>query len=213
MTSSSSPRGVILLSLLVQGPLLPAMVRWARFPVDHGEDEEFELAERAISGAAMTALDTLAAEHGISDDVRDRVRREGYERLELANARAMARERALIDADVAVMEGMFDDDPDVPDSRDPVSADPASEPVAAISAPGGTTLQMVATSDDVDIEQRSPLIRHDELSRLKLAVLSQEREVLLDLRRAGTVDDLVVRRIWSRLDLEQLRVQGIEQFD
>lgn len=202
--------GVILLSLLVQGPLLPVIVRWARFPVDHGEDEEFELAERAISGAAMAALDTLAAEHGISDEVRDRVRREGYERLELANARAMARERALVDAEVGAMEVMFDD-PDESDAPDPLSAD--SEPVGSIGASGGTTLQMVATSDDVDLEQRSPLIRHDELSRLKLAVLSQEREVLLGLRRAGTVDDLVVRRISARLDLEQVRVQGIEHLD
>ncbi|EED6225830.1 Na+/H+ antiporter, partial [Salmonella enterica subsp. enterica serovar Haifa] len=55
--------GVILLSLLGQAPLLPALVRWARFPVDHAEDEEYELAERAISGAALAALDDLAAEH------------------------------------------------------------------------------------------------------------------------------------------------------
>src|SRR5690606_17576832 len=31
--------GVILLSLLVQGPMLPAVIRWARYPADHGEAE------------------------------------------------------------------------------------------------------------------------------------------------------------------------------
>lgn len=197
--------GVILLSLLVQGPLLPAVVRWARYPVDQGEDEEFELAERAISGAAMTALDALAAEHGISDEVRDRVRREGYERLELANAKAMARERALIDAEVGVMEDMLE-------TPDPL-AEGSVDLGGTTDVVEGTTLQMVATSADVDLEQRSPIVRHEEFSRLKLAMLEHKREVLLGLRRSGTVDDLVVRRISAGLDLEQLRMQGIEPID
>lgn len=77
----------------------------------------------------------------------------------------------------------------------------------------GTTLQMVATSADVDMMQRSPLLRHEEYARLKLAVLDHKREVLHGLRRAGTVDDVVVRRISARLDLEQVRVQGIEELD
>jgi CPA1 family monovalent cation:H+ antiporter len=208
--------GVILLSLLVQGPLLPAIVRWARFPADQGEAEEFELAERAISGAAMSALDALAAEHGISDEVRDRLRRDGYERLELANARAMARERALIDAEVGAMEDLLDAPDPLADGSDPLvdgAAQPGalSEPVDA--AEGRSVLQMVATSADVDLEQRSPLIRHEELSRLKLAVIEHKRDVLHQLRRSGTVDDLVVRRISANLDLEQVRLQGIEQLD
>ncbi|BDZ39026.1 Na+/H+ antiporter [Microbacterium suwonense] len=197
--------GVILLSLLVQGPLLPAVVRWARYPEDHGEDEEFELAERAISGAAMAALDALAAEHGISDEVRDRVRRDGYEMLELANARAMARERVLIDAEVGAMEDLLD-------SPDPLAGG-AAEPSSAPAVAEGTTLQMVATSADVDLEQRSPLIRHDEFSRLKLAMLEQKRAVLGSLRRSGAIDDLVVSRISARLDLDQIRLEGIEQLD
>ncbi len=204
--------GVILLSLLVQGPVLPAVVRWAGFPEDHGEDEEYELAERAISGAAMAALDRLASEQQISEEMRDRVRREGYEMLELANARAMARERALIDAEVVAMEGMLD-------APDPLAstADGADEPTGGVGGsavlPEGGTLQMVATSADVDMLQRSPLVRHEEYSRLKLAMLEQKREVLHGLRRAGTVDDLIVRRISARLDLEQVRLQGIEDLD
>ncbi|MDT0156524.1 Na+/H+ antiporter [Microbacterium sp. ARD32] len=196
--------GVILLSLLVQGPLLPAVARWARHPVDHGEDEEFELAERTIAGAAMAALDALAAEHGISAEVRDRVRRDGYEMLELANARAAARERAIIDAEVGAMEEMLV-------SPDPLAGGTAESGDVAVA--DGTTLQMVATSEDVDLEQRSPLIRHDEFSRLRLAMLEQKRQVLGGLRRSGAVDDLVVHRISARLDLEQIRLEGIEQFD
>ena len=205
--------GVILLSLLVQGPLLPAVVRWAGFPVDHAADEEYELAERAITGAAMAAIDTLASEHDISAEVRDRVRRDGYEMLELANARAMARERALIDAEVGAMEDLLD----APDPLAAGAEDATPDGLGGVSATpdtsGGTTLQMVATSADVDMLQRSPIIRHEEYARLKLAVLEHEREVLHGLRRAGTVDDLIVRNISARLGLEQLRVQGMESVD
>lgn len=215
--------GVILLSLLVQAPLLPALVRWARFPVDHAEDEEYELAERAISGAALAALDDLAAEHGIGQEVRDRVRAEGYQALEFANARTLAREQALIDAEADTLDEMLG----APDpygtggearSREDDDEDAGNVAVSAGTAPDpeatdGTTLQMIATSADVDLAQRSPLVRHEEHTRLKLALLDRKREVLLGLRGAGTVDDMVVRRISARLDLEQVRLQGIEEFD
>ena len=79
--------GVILLSLLVQGPLLPADRALGAIPRRSREDEEYELAERAISGAALAALDDLAAEHGVGQEVRDRVRAEGYQMLEFSNAR------------------------------------------------------------------------------------------------------------------------------
>ena len=210
--------GVIMLSLLVQAPLLPALVRWARFPVDHVEDEEYELAERAISGAALAALDDLAAEHGIGQEVRDRVRTEGYAMLEFANARTLAREQAIVDAEADALDEMLDE-------PDPLSAG-AADPPEEVPAPSGgvdqatrpdgtdgTVLQMIATSADVDLAQRSPLIRHEEHTRLKLALIDRKREVLLDLRGAGTVDDMVVRRISARLDLEQVRLQGIEEFD
>lgn len=213
--------GVILLSLLVQAPLLPALVRWARFPVDHAEDEEYELAERAISGAALAALDDLAAEHGIGQEVRDRVRAEGYQALEFANARTLAREQALIDAEADALDEMLGS-PDPygtgGEARSRADEDAGDVAVSAGTAPDpeatdGTTLQMIATSADVDLAQRSPLVRHEEHTRLKLALLDRKREVLLGLRGAGTVDDMVVRRISARLDLEQVRLQGIEEFD
>ncbi|KJL20764.1 Sodium, potassium, lithium and rubidium/H(+) antiporter [Microbacterium azadirachtae] len=224
--------GVILLSLLVQGMLLPAIVRWARIPADQAEVEEYELAERTISGAALAALDDLAVQHQVSDEVRDRIRFEGYQMLEYTNARTLAREQALVDAEVRALDEMLGQ-PDPlaagtdarEDGGDPLAAGTSSDTVdSAPNADGsggssrrtiieGATLQMIATSEDVDLLQRSPLVRHDELTRLKLALLDRKREVLLGLRRSGTVDDLIVRRISARLDLEQLRLQGLEDFD
>ncbi|WP_301113123.1 Na+/H+ antiporter [Microbacterium sp.] len=210
--------GVIMLSLLVQAPMLPALVRWARFPVDHVEDEEYELAERAISGAALAALDDLAAEHGIGQEVRDRVRTEGYAMLEFANARTLAREQAIVDAEADALDVMLDEpDPLGAGTADPADMDPAPsggvDQATGPDATDGTVLQMIATSADVDLAQRSPLIRHEEHTRLKLALIDRKREVLLGLRGAGTVDDMVVRRISARLDLEQVRLQGIEEYD
>lgn len=224
--------GVIMLSLLVQAPLLPAIVRWARFPVDHVEDEEYELAERTISGAALAALDDLAAEHGIGQEIRDKVRAEGYQMLEFSNARALAREQAIVDAEAQALDDMLDEPDPLGTSgavrQDRIAADAGAD-VGTDAAPSAIelpddldvdagegrvqTLQMLATSADVDIMQRSPLLRHEEHTRLKLALLDRKREVLLGLRRTGTVDDLVVRRISARLDLEQVRLQGIEEFD
>nr|WP_314843908.1 Na+/H+ antiporter [uncultured Microbacterium sp.] len=225
--------GVILLSLLVQAPLLPAIVRWAKFPVDHGPDEEYELAERTISGAALAALDDLAQEHGVGQEIRDKVRAEGYQMLEFSNARALAREQAIVDAEARALDDLLGE----PDPLGAGGTGGTSRPLpggseAAVSGDrtGGDgdgdgdtdaevvqgqvrTLQMIATSDEVDIMQRSPLLRHEEHTTLKLALIDRKREVLLGLRRAGTVDDLVVRRISTRLDLEQVRLQGIEELD
>jgi len=199
--------GVILLSLLVQGPLLPHVVRWARLPADDVAEDEYELAQRAISGAALAALDDLAAEHGISDGVRDRARREGYEVLELANARAYARQAASDDARIAELESMIDE-PDAPDTG------PAPQTRYVVpSAASAPSLEMLATSDGIDLTQRSPIQRFEEATRLKLALLERKREVLLRMRRDGTIDDLVVRRVEAHLDVEELKLRGIDQLD
>ncbi|WP_296192704.1 Na+/H+ antiporter [uncultured Microbacterium sp.] len=218
--------GVILLSLLVQGPLLPAILRWARLPHDATAEDEYELAQRAISGAALAALDDLAAEHGISEEVRDRARREGYEQLELANARAYARQTTGDDGQIAELESMLTDSsaPDtgpvgaVSDEGEPIFVVPdAAGDVEGTSGPTSDTtafapsLRILAVSEDIDVTQRSPLVRFEEATRLKLALLDRKRDVLLRLRREGTVDDLVVRRVEGQLDFEELRVRGIEQ--
>lgn len=199
--------GVILLSLLVQGPLLPAIVRWARLPQDETAAEEYELAQRTITGAAVAALDDLAAEHGISDEVRDRARRETYEYLELANARAYARQSRADAASIAELESMLAT-PDAAGGR----AATAESGVAAAASPT-SPLEMIATSDDIDLTQRSPITRHEEATRLRLAVLDRKRAVLQRLRREGTIDDLVVRRIEGHLDIDELRLRGVDQVD
>ncbi|HAN24739.1 MAG TPA: Na+/H+ antiporter [Microbacterium ginsengisoli] len=197
--------GVIVLSLLVQGPLLVGVVRWARLPQDDADLDEIEIAQRAISAAALAALDDLALEHGISDDVRDRARRDGYEHLELANARALERQRqTLLNREIAELEIVIATTDD-----DAVRADTSTTSfVAPSGAAAAAPLEMLASSTDVDVAQRSPIVRFDEASRLRLALLGRKREVLLRLRREGTIDDLVARRLQSGLDLEELRLDG-----
>ena len=216
--------GVIVLTLLVQGPLLPVVIRWANLPRDDASVEEYELAERAISGAALAALDELAVEHGVSDRVRDRARREGFERLELANARAVARQRAIEERDLAELDASLDDDPSsmgpIPPGANDAGegrrrdGDQRRSPGGELASEGQTAtgaLEMIAVSDDIDLTQRSPLLRHQEATRLRLAILDRKREVLLRLRREGTIDDLVARKILAGLDLEEIRARGLER--
>ncbi|MEH3088695.1 MAG: Na+/H+ antiporter [Microbacterium arborescens] len=201
--------GVIVLTLLVQGPLLPAVIRWAKLPADDAAIEEYELAQRAISGAALAALDDLAVEHGVSDRVRDRARREGYERLELANARAVARLRAAEEQERTDADEAADDD----DAARMGPVPPASSSDDEDGRRAAPQLEMIAVSDDIDMSQRSPLLRHKEATRLRLALLDRKREVLLRLRREGTIDDLVARRILAGLDLEEIRARGLDRDD
>ena len=77
--------GVIVLTMLVQGPLLPAVVRWARLP-DEPEEEELRLAELAIASAAVSAVDKLANEIGVSANVHDRVAGEYRSHLSVMQA-------------------------------------------------------------------------------------------------------------------------------
>ena len=191
--------GVIVLSLLVQGPLLPLIVRWANLPADTTADEEFEMAQRAISGAALAALDDLAVEHGISDEVRDRVRRDGYELLELANAKSLARVQAIVPAD----DGLDELETLVGQTR----------PAGTLALPDGGALELVAVSTEIDEIQLSPLVRHEQLKRLQLALLDRKREVLLRLRREGTIDNLVAHRIQSHMDLVEVKLRGVEEVE
>ncbi|WP_308113235.1 Na+/H+ antiporter [Antribacter soli] len=145
--------GVIILTLLVQGPLLPAVVRWARFPADTASTDEQRFAERAMRDAAIAAVPGLAREHGIRDEVRDRVARDYQELVELVEEHEQER-----DGD-------------------------------------------------------SPPSRHEELTRLRLAVLDHKREVLTRFVREGVVDGSVALQIQMRLDVEELRLTGVEPLD
>jgi Na+/H+ antiporter len=76
--------GVIAVTLL-QALVLPAVVRWARLPLDTSVEEEQRLAQTEATGAALAALPEVAAELGTDPDVVDRTRREYEEHLHLVH--------------------------------------------------------------------------------------------------------------------------------
>ena len=77
--------GVIVLTMLVQGPLLPAVVRWAELPQEP-EEEELRLAEQALASAAVSAVDELAHELGTSTEAHARIADEYQSHLSVAQA-------------------------------------------------------------------------------------------------------------------------------
>ncbi|WP_330276160.1 Na+/H+ antiporter [Lentzea sp. NBC_00516] len=77
--------GVIVLTLL-QGLLLPAVVRWARLPRDIAVENEHHLAETRATEEALHAMPRLAADLGTDPDVVDRMSRELDKRLQLLRA-------------------------------------------------------------------------------------------------------------------------------
>jgi CPA1 family monovalent cation:H+ antiporter len=78
--------GVIVVTLVVQGLLLPGVVRWARLPRDTSVDEEQILAETTATEEAIKELPRLAAELGTTPKVAEWLRQE-YE-ANLATVRA-----------------------------------------------------------------------------------------------------------------------------
>ena len=184
--------GVILLTLLVQGPLLPAVVRWADLPEDHAAEEERRLAEREITEVAVAALSDLADEHGVSDEVRERLAGDYQEHLALVQAKEST---GRGDPDDDLLEAMLEQRGD---------AGPVGEEALALGA---------ETPLAVQLDEYSPLARNEEYTRLRVAMLDRKREALLRLRHSGTIDDSVARDIQTRLDIEELRLTGIDPID
>jgi CPA1 family monovalent cation:H+ antiporter len=79
--------GVVATTLVVQGLLLPAAVRWARLPVDEGVRQERQLAEHVATEEALADLGQVAADLGTEAAAVERVRSEYEERLGLLRAR------------------------------------------------------------------------------------------------------------------------------
>jgi CPA1 family monovalent cation:H+ antiporter len=71
--------GVIAVTLLVQAPLLPRVVRWARLPADHEAEAESRRAFITATEEALQALPGLAAERGSGQEVTEQLRTE-YDR-------------------------------------------------------------------------------------------------------------------------------------
>ena len=74
---------VILLTIIVQGSTLPAVIRWARLPEDTARMEELRLAQHSAVRAALEALPQVAADLGVDGDLLARGRQAYQDRLEL----------------------------------------------------------------------------------------------------------------------------------
>jgi hypothetical protein len=135
--------GVILVCLL-QALLLPAVVRFARLPVDTSVAEELQYADEYTLDAAIEALDTTADELGSAERVVERVRHE------------LDKQRKLL---------------------------------AAGGAEGDPVVQ-----------------HHDQYTSLSLALISRRREALIELRDEQRIDDIVLRQVQARLDIEEVRL-------
>jgi CPA1 family monovalent cation:H+ antiporter len=70
---------VILLTVLVQGTTLPAIVRWARLPDDVARTEELELARTRGTQAALEALPAVAGALGVEQELLRKIQQE-YEK-------------------------------------------------------------------------------------------------------------------------------------
>jgi monovalent cation/hydrogen antiporter len=67
---------VILVTVLVQGTTLPAVVRWAKLPEDVAYAEELQLARSVGAKAALDALPVVAAEFDVSPKLLARLQKE-----------------------------------------------------------------------------------------------------------------------------------------
>ncbi|WP_245958771.1 Na+/H+ antiporter [Microbacterium bovistercoris] len=73
--------GVVILTLVVQGALLPGVMRWAGFGRDTSVAGEITTAQRETTVAALEVLPALAEQAGVPVGVRDRIVSEYQERL------------------------------------------------------------------------------------------------------------------------------------
>jgi len=74
---------VILVTVLVQGSTLPAVVRWARMPEDAAHAAELHLARTRAAEAALEALPQVADELDVSPDLVGRLLKEYQDQAEL----------------------------------------------------------------------------------------------------------------------------------
>jgi CPA1 family monovalent cation:H+ antiporter len=139
--------GVIAVTLVLQGLLLPVVLRRAALPPDVDEAHELQEAEIVATTAALESLDTLAADLHAGDIAVDRSRRE----LE-AQLRTFRSEE----------------------------------------------------EDDLDEDQQAEA----DYAALRLELVRRKREVLLQMRDERRIDDIVLRRIQTRLDNEEIRLDG-----
>lgn len=142
--------GVIVVTLVGQGLVLPAVVRWARLPSDESVGHELRLAETSATRAALDELPHLAQRLGVDPEISERIQGEFEEHLELLEVEDESR----------------------------------------------------------DGEEAAERSRQD--TELRLALLHCKREEVVRLRDEGEIDDIVLRDIQRRLDVEEVRLTGRE---
>jgi CPA1 family monovalent cation:H+ antiporter len=143
--------GVILVTLLVQGLTLPAVLRWARLPEDSSELQELALARRTATEAGLAALHEVSERLRIGPAAVERVRADYEEHLH-----------------------------DLVDPRT-----------------GAPNPQLAGERAE-----------HDDYRRLRAALLADKRAAVVRLRDAREIDDIVLRRVQSQLDAEEVRLAG-----
>jgi CPA1 family monovalent cation:H+ antiporter len=139
--------GVIAVTLVVQGLVLPAVLRFAALPPDEHAAHELQRAEIEATRAALESLDDIAA------DVH-------------AGPAAVRRSRRELEAQLRTFES--DDE------------------------------------DELDEDQQTEA----DFAALRLGLVRRKREVVVRLRDERTIDDIVLRRIQTRLDNEEIRLTG-----
>jgi Na+/H+ antiporter len=142
--------GVIVVTLVLQAPLMPVVVRWARLPHDGSVDAERHLAEIQATQEALDAIAQLAADLGTDHAITERLRHE-YEKH----------------------------------------------------------LRVLHASDDGAEDE--PALQYDrQYTALRQAVLAHKRATVLRLRDERRIDDIVLRQIQARLDIEEVRLSRRE---
>jgi hypothetical protein len=83
-------------TLVLQAPLLPIVVRWARLPEDTSVEKERPLAETLATQAGLANIPPLAAELGTSQHVADELTREYERHLRVLQAQGDVDDEAAI---------------------------------------------------------------------------------------------------------------------
>ncbi|KLO31970.1 Na+/H+ antiporter [Mycobacterium haemophilum] len=77
---------VILVTVLIQGSTLPAVVRWARMPEDVAHADELQLARSVGAQTALDALPAVASELGVGPKLLSRLQKEYEEHAAVVSA-------------------------------------------------------------------------------------------------------------------------------
>jgi CPA1 family monovalent cation:H+ antiporter len=70
---------------------------------------------------------------------------------------------------------------------------------------------LLAAGDDTDGD--TLIQHHDQYTSLLLALIGRRREALLELRDEQRIDDIVLRRVQARLDIEEMRISQANPVD